>query len=723
MNFKLHNKATLARKLILLPLLASLLPAASFAAPQGAPTQQANPTVSAPTTLVKQEPGNIYDDVGFPSLGGNYMAYYYCPQSIIAPCNIRVMDLTTKQSTTISSSPYSQNLPDTDGQTVVWMDARATKKSDVASKYDQYDVDFDIYAAKLSDKKEFLVFQGPKLQNRPKVAGDVIVWADYSDAKNKDDLEAGNVSMYRISTGKVSVVSNAHSAQHYPDTDGKTIVWVDYRNEPDPQGFNSDIYGYDVASSREFVIANAPDTEQDPHVVGNTVVYFNWGDVSGAKPGFYGYDLTTNKSYPLLVDSSFVNADFSERWAFNLDLSSNLLVWQDRRKEQSNAKFADVHGLDLATKREFVVAEGTGYQHTPSVAGDKVVYSESASGDSSNREDVTLKMVTVSGPGSGSSAGPLAPPVALPGTNSQTFPETKKTVTGLFLDYWTGNGQLAQQGYPISEVMGEKSDLNGQTYTVQYFERAVFEYHPEIADPRYKVLLSQLGTFQYKKKYPSGAPNQKPSTDNAIKFNETGKSLGGKFRTYWEKNGGLAQQGLPISDEFAEVSDLNGKTYIVQYFERAVFEMHPENAGSPYEVLLSQLGTFQHKAKYQGGSQPQPQPTAQPTVQPTAVADPCANVPAGQNATVTPTCGKVGTIFTITGTGFTPGEQVGRYYTRPNGTVVPGSSQSTADSNGTVTFRFSSEGATASEQGQWAGTFEGVTSHKKAIAYFKVIAP
>jgi hypothetical protein len=45
--------------------------------------------------------------------------------------------------------------------------------------------------------------------------------------------------------------------------------------------------------------------------------------------------------------------------------------------------------------------------------------------------------------------------------------------------------------------------------------------------------------------------------------------------------------------------DLNGKPYTVQYFERAVFELHPENK-SPYDVLLSQLGTFQYKARYGG---------------------------------------------------------------------------------------------------------------------------
>ncbi len=81
-------------------------------------------------------------------------------------------------------------------------------------------------------------------------------------------------------------------------------------------------------------------------------------------------------------------------------------------------------------------------------------------------------------------------------------------------------------------------------------------------------------------------------------FPETGKKVGGAFLRYWRANGGLAQQGYPISDEFQEKSALDGKVYTVQYFQRAVFEFHPENGGTPYEVLLSQLGTFLFREKY-----------------------------------------------------------------------------------------------------------------------------
>ncbi len=100
-------------------------------------------------------------------------------------------------------------------------------------------------------------------------------------------------------------------------------------------------------------------------------------------------------------------------------------------------------------------------------------------------------------------AGPLAQ------AGCQTFPETKKTVCGKFLQYWLAHGGVAQQGFPISAEMKERSDLNGQEYTVQYFERAVFELHPE-NQPPYDVLLSQLGTFRYREKYGSGGTQNPP---------------------------------------------------------------------------------------------------------------------------------------------------------------------------------------------------------------------
>ncbi len=46
-------------------------------------------------------------------------------------------------------------------------------------------------------------------------------------------------------------------------------------------------------------------------------------------------------------------------------------------------------------------------------------------------------------------------------------------------------------------------------------------------------------------------------------FPQTGKTVCGRFLEYWQQNGGLAQQGLPLSDEFKEVSSVNQIRYWV----------------------------------------------------------------------------------------------------------------------------------------------------------------
>lgn len=184
---------------------------------------------------------------------------------------------------------------------------------------------------------------------------------------------------------------------------------------------------------------------------------------------------------------------------------------------------------------------------------------------------------------------------------SQTFTATGFTVSDPFLSYWNSHGGLAQQGYPISPLMYEYSTLDGKLHQVQYFERAVFEYHPENAGTQYDVLLAQLGTYAFKRKYPNGAPaasTQSLPGSGSQFFAQTNHTVSGIFLQYWNSHGGLAQQGYPISDVFAEKSDVDGQVRLVQYFERAEFEYHPDLAGTQYEVLLSLLGKIEYQNNY-----------------------------------------------------------------------------------------------------------------------------
>ena len=96
-----------------------------------------------------------------------------------------------------------------------------------------------------------------------------------------------------------------------------------------------------------------------------------------------------------------------------------------------------------------------------------------------------------------------AQPAAAQPAGCQSFPQTGHTVCGRFLVYWQTHGGLAQQGYPLSEEFVETTPLDGKPHTVQYFERAVFEYHAENAPP-YDVLLAQLGTYLAHQRYTQG---------------------------------------------------------------------------------------------------------------------------------------------------------------------------------------------------------------------------
>ena len=329
---------------------------------------------------------------------------------------------------------------------------------------------------------------------------------------------------------------------------------------------------------------------------------------------------------------------------------------------------------------------------------------------------------------------------------SRTFPETGKTVKGKFLTYWDTHGGLPQQGFPISDEMQEVSPTDGRTYTVQYFERAVFELHPENQPPN-DVLLSLLGVFLYNQKYTTaGAPNQVPNNEAGSQlFPETGKRVGGRFLAYWRNNGGLAQQGFPISDEFNEVSELDGKTYKVQYFQRAVFEYHPEQTDPRFQVLLSQLGTFRYRQVYLRPSPtatvpvantPVPQPTTAPPppqATPTSpAANPCAGVPASTNMLIVvldstgsrvlreSNCERAGVLFGFLGGGFEPGENIGVYITAPDQSVFGAPFQTVADEDGIsggVTFQT----RPGFPPGIWAITMEGTTTHRTAIGYFRIL--
>jgi hypothetical protein len=66
-------------------------------------------------------------------------------------------------------------------------------------------------------------------------------------------------------------------------------------------------------------------------------------------------------------------------------------------------------------------------------------------------------------------------------------------------------------------------------------------------------------------------------------YDETGHTVRGPFLVFFDSHGSLSVFGYPITDQFVE----NGR--LVQYFQRARFEWHPENAQG-FNVQLGLLG-------------------------------------------------------------------------------------------------------------------------------------
>lgn len=190
-------------------------------------------------------------------------------------------------------------------------------------------------------------------------------------------------------------------------------------------------------------------------------------------------------------------------------------------------------------------------------------------------------------------------PVARAATAQRCFPETNQCIEGRIREYWEQNGGLPVFGFPIGGM--EDVTIEGKSVRMQRFERNRLELHPANARP-YDVLLGRLGADrlnQQGRDWFTFAKNG--DTGGCQVFGETGHAVCGDILKMWKSNGlaldrnkavstaeSLALFGLPVSGLQTETLS-DGKEYQVQWFERARFELHPENP-APYNVLLGLLG-------------------------------------------------------------------------------------------------------------------------------------
>jgi beta propeller repeat protein len=189
-------------------------------------------------------------------------------------------------------------------------------------------------------------------QVSPNVSGDIVVWQD-----GRTD-SGGDIYGYDLTTGTEFVIaSGASYDQVSPAVSGDIVVWQDNRNG------NQDIFGYDLAaaSNPEFPICIVAGTQNTPAIDGDYVVWRDNREDSGGD--IYGYNLAEAEEFLIAGGNSFDQ--------INPAISGDIVVWQDNRNGTQ-----DIYGYDLSTAATFPICTVAGNQTAPAISGNFVIWQD-----------------------------------------------------------------------------------------------------------------------------------------------------------------------------------------------------------------------------------------------------------------------------------------------------------------------------------------------------------
>jgi hypothetical protein len=166
-----------------------------------------------------------------------------------------------------------------------------------------------------------------------------------------------------------------------------------------------------------------------------------------------------------------------------------------------------------------------------------------------------------------------------PGGQCEYFTETGHYVCDEFLEFFKTRGGLEIFGYPLTEAFDDPA----RGLWVQYFQRARMEWHPYNSAPynvQLGLLIDELG-YTY---FPT-SKDEHPAFNSSVHhyFSETDHIVSYAFLTYFREKGGVDIFGYPRSEFMYEDG------YIVQYFQRARMEWHPEAAPGS-QMRLTDIG-------------------------------------------------------------------------------------------------------------------------------------
>jgi len=278
----------------------------------------------------------------YPSVCGQIVVWKTQQYELNWRRNIWFYDLATGQSAAVLAA--SNAPPDVSGRWVV---------------ADQYAGTWGIYggilAYDLLSSWEVQLKPWPATQFRPRVDGDICVWADKRNfASTGWDIYARN-----LATGEEWAVCTAPGDQIWPDISGDTVVWLeqDGRGEVGQLAF----YARTLRGGTEFCVCSGPEVGDFPRLSGRRLVWTRSQSVY-----YCGLDGGTPA---VICDTALGTAD----------VDGSIVVWADSRRDEGSFD-GDIYAYDLATGEEYLVCAAPGLQWYPSISGDLIVWMDQRSG-------------------------------------------------------------------------------------------------------------------------------------------------------------------------------------------------------------------------------------------------------------------------------------------------------------------------------------------------------
>jgi beta propeller repeat protein len=391
-------------------------------------------------------------------------------------------------------------------------------------------------------------------------------------------------SSYNLDPG---IISSTGTSIRSLSMSGMFLVWEDAR-EGEP-----DVLIYDLEQEREFRASNADGVRREPAVSGSLVVWLEGEDPHEVM--VRGVDLAE--------DNEFDVTDSPARRA-RLAISSDLIAWQEWNGSHWEIQVVDHEFEHVATLGGDMRNNGR-----PSVSGSTVIW-QAHDGESWNihlfdAETNTEESVTASehDDQSPSIDGETIVYVRLESSGGQpnlivhdhSAGSEQTLTTEHFVQRPNVQGQFVvwedwRSGLPDVYVWDLEAE---QSFAVVRSQQA---NEPIVRDSTLAwvsgndPLHQQVQTLEILERLPTDPqdPPAVPSSD-ALYIPETQQFVSSGFKSFWQEYGGPHFFGYPLTSEFAEEHPESGDDIIVQYFERAKLEYHPD-APEDERIRLALLG-------------------------------------------------------------------------------------------------------------------------------------